>query len=333
MAKSNAPDESRKTQAGGKATGPKTTPMLAQYLEIKARHPGSLLLFRMGDFYETFFEDAQTLASVAGVTLTSRDAKSDHPVPLAGVPYHALDTYLTRLLQHGLTVAICEQVEDPAQAKGLVKRDVVEVISPGTATSPELVDSNSGRYCLAWLPRKDGFDGWALLDASTGDFRCGQEIGTLESLCQRHPVKEVIIGEDTDPTQITRWRASLGEVVVNPVNTAWFHHSFARQTLLDHFKVANLTAFGLEEGGREPACTAAGALLRYLGALTLRRPDQVTGLRFSARTDRLALDEGPSHRPHTDTHGPPFAGDAPGRSHHRPGRTAGMARRCGVGTG
>jgi len=269
----------------------KTTPMLKQYLEIKAQHPGSLLLFRMGDFYETFFEDAQTLASVAGVTLTSRDAKSDHPVPLAGVPYHALDTYLTRLLNHGLTVAICEQVEDPAEAKGLVKREVVEVISPGTATSPELVDSSSGRYCLAWLPRQEGFDGWALLDASTGDFRCGQEIGTLESLCLRHPVKEVIVREDTAPELLTRWRSSLGGVVVNPVNTSWFHHSFARQTLLDHFQVANLTVFGLEDASREPACTAAGAILRYLSALGLRRPDQVTGLRFNARTDRLSLDE------------------------------------------
>ncbi len=265
--------------------------MLAQYLEIKAQHPGSLLLFRMGDFYETFFEDAQTLATVAGVTLTSRDAKSDHPVPLAGVPYHALDTYLNRLLNHGLTVAICEQVEDPAQAKGLVKRAVVEIISPGTATSPELVDSASGRYCLAWLPRTGAFDGWALLDASTGDFRCGQEMGTLESLCERHPVKEVIVGEDTDPALVSRWRASLAGVVVTPVNNAWFHHSFARQTLLDHFQVANLTVFGLEDDGREPACTAAGALLRFLGALTLRRPDQVTGLRFSNRTDRLVLDE------------------------------------------
>jgi DNA mismatch repair protein MutS len=281
----------RKMTSGQEPGGPKTTPMLTQYLAIKAQHPDCLLLFRMGDFYETFFEDAQTMATVAGVTLTSRDAKSDHPVPLAGVPYHALDTYLTRLLSQGLTVAICEQVEDPALAKGLVKREVVEIISPGTATSPELVDSSSGRYCLAWLPRKDGFDGWALLDASTGEFRCGQERGNLDSLCQRHPVKEVIVAEDTDPGQIAKWRAALGGIVLNQVNSAWFHHAFARQTLLGHFEVANLTVFGLEETGREPACTAAGALLRYLETLTLRHPDQVTSLRFSARSDRLALDE------------------------------------------
>jgi DNA mismatch repair protein MutS len=265
--------------------------MLAQYLEIKSQHPGALLLFRMGDFYETFFEDAQTLAEVAGVTLTSRDAKSDHPVPLAGVPYHAIDIYLTRLLNAGLTVAICEQVEDPAAAKGLVKRAVVEVISPGTATSPELLDSKSGRYCLAWLPRRDGLDGWALLDASTGEFRCGTEKITLQSLCQRHPVKEVIVSEETDQERLNAWRAALPEVVVNAANTAWFHPNFARQTLLDHFQTANLTAFGLADEAREAAATAAGALLRYLGALSMRRPDQVTTLRFSARGDRLVLDE------------------------------------------
>jgi len=292
MANPSASDKSgRKKGALSNGDGRKTTPMLTQYLEIKAQHPDSLLLFRMGDFYETFFEDAQTLATVAGVTLTSRDAKSDHPVPLAGVPYHALDTYLNRLLSHGLTVAICEQVEDPAQAKGLVKREVVEIISPGTATSPELVDSDSGRYCLAWLPRQEGFDGWALLDASTGDFRCGQEKGNLESLCQRHPVKEVIVSEDTDSGQIAKWRVGLGDIVVNPVNSAWFHHAFARQTLLDHFQLANLTVFGLEEEDREPARTAAGSLLRYLETLSLRRPEQVTGLRFNARDDRLVLDE------------------------------------------
>ncbi len=277
--------------AAAAAGGRKLTPMLTQYLEIKSQHPDSLLLFRMGDFYETFFEDAQTLARVAGVTLTSRDAKSDHPVPLAGVPYHAIDTYLTRLLKAGLTVAICEQVEDPAEAKGLVKRAVVEVISPGTATAPELLESNSGRYCLAWLPRGSGFDGWALLDASTGDFRCGTEKVSLESLCQRHPVKEVIVSEETAPEQVSDWRTALPEVVVNQANTAWFHPNFARQTLLDHFSTANLTAFGLEDEVREPAATAAGAVLRYLGALGMRRPEQVTTLRFTAREDRLVLDE------------------------------------------
>ncbi len=240
----------RKKKEANKSPGPKLTPMLAQYMEVKGQHPDCLLLFRMGDFYETFFEDAQTLARVAGVTLTSRDSKSDHPVPLAGVPYHALETYLTRLLKAGLTVAICEQVEDPAQAKGLVKREVVEIISPGTATSPELVDSPTGHFCLAWVPGGPQDDGWALLDASTGEFRCGQERATLESLCQRHSVREVIVGENTEPATVRAWQAAMPRMVINTVNDAWFHPAFARQTLLDHFETANLTAFGLEDAER-----------------------------------------------------------------------------------
>jgi DNA mismatch repair protein MutS len=278
--------------AGDKTSGaPRLTPMLAQYLEIKARNPDALLLFRMGDFYETFFDDAQVLADVAGVTLTSRDSKSDNPVPLAGVPHHAMDGYLHRLLEAGLTVAICEQVEDPAEAKGLVRRDIVEIISPGTATAPELLSSAAGVYCLAWTPRKDGEDGWALLDASTGEFRCGQERGTLESLCERHPVREVIVREDTDDDQVRAWQAAMPRVVINRVSGSWFHPEFARRTLLDHFATANLVAYGLEDDTREAARTAAGALLRYLASLSLRRPPQVTSLRFSARGDRLVLDE------------------------------------------
>src|SRR3989339_25596 len=178
------PDSARRNVEKGPA---KITPMLGQYLQIKAEHPGALLLFRMGDFYETFFEDAKTLAEVAGVALTSRDAKSENPVPLAGVPYHALDTYLTRLLEAGLTVAICDQVEDPAEAKGLVRRAVVQVVSPGTATSPEQLPGATGRFCLAWDAACQGPPGWALVDASTGEFRCGREDTTLPSLCRRHP--------------------------------------------------------------------------------------------------------------------------------------------------
>ena len=299
--------ESPQRQRGGKLT-----PMLAQYLELKSQHPDAILLFRMGDFYETFFEDAELLSRVAGVTLTSRDARSEHPVPLAGVPYHALDTYLHRLLGHGLTVAICEQVEDPALAKGLVKREVVEIISPGTATAPELLGEASSVYCLAYLPataapaaqarkaskattaqkaRGTTVAGWALLDASTGEFRCGQEEVALRDLCERYPVREVIIGENTAAEDLRQWRKALPELVINPVSATWFHPAFAARTLQDHFQVKQLTAFGLAEEDRSAAVAAAGALLRYLGSLNLARPAQVATLRFAAREDRLLLDE------------------------------------------
>jgi DNA mismatch repair protein MutS len=179
----------------------------------------------------------------------------------------------------------------PGQAKGLVKREVVEIISPGTATSPELVQSNAGHYCLSWAQHDQHEQGWALLDASTGEFRCGQEFSSLESLCRRHPVREVIVPEATSGDQLQAWRAALPEVVVNTVNDAWYHPSFARQTLRDHFQVANLTVFGLEEERRTPAARAAGSLLRYLSSLTLEQPRQVTTLRYSDRSGRLVLDE------------------------------------------
>jgi DNA mismatch repair protein MutS len=277
----------------------KVTPMLAQYLEIKGRHPDALLLFRMGDFFETFFDDAHTLARVAGVQLTTRDRNSDHPVPLAGVPHHALDVYLTRLLAAGLTVAICEQIEDPAAAKGLVRRDVVEIISPGTACAPQLLPGATASYCLAWSPARAavpadgtaGESGWALLDVSTGEFVCGQESAELAALCERHPVREVIVAEDLPGARVAGWRAALPGVVVNPVSGAWFHPALATQTLLGHFQVAGLEMFGLARAGRELAGGAAGALLRYVTSLALRRPEQVTSLRFSERGDRLLLDE------------------------------------------
>jgi len=273
--------------------GPRLTPMLEQYLEIKGQYPDAVLLYRMGDFYETFFEDAEVLARTAGVTLTSRDKDSDHPVPLAGVPYHAIDTYLARLLEAGLTVAICEQVEDPAAAKGLVKRAVVEVISPGTATAPELVTGSSGHFCLSYLPpREPGGDaGWALLDATTGEFRCGQEATSLASLCEKHPVREAIIAEGTAEGTIRRWQSALPDLVINRVSDTWYHPAFARRTLLEHFQVAGLGVFGLEQADREQALVAAGSVLRYLTSLTLKRPEQITTLRFAARGDRLVMDE------------------------------------------
>ena len=269
----------------------KLTPMLTQYLDIKKDYADAVLLFRMGDFYETFFEDAARLSDICNVTLTTRDKNSDHPVPLAGVPYHALDTYLGRLLQAGVTVAICEQVEDPAMAKGLVKRSVVEVISPGTATAPELLSTSGGHYCLAFLPMATGGNGWAILDASTGEFRCGIEEASVVSLCERYSVREVVVAETLAPGEILRWRHALPATVINAVSAVWFHPSFARDTLLDHFAVRDLSPYGLGVPEREAAVCAAGALLRYLTTLNLRRPAQITTVRFSSSHDKLLLDE------------------------------------------
>jgi len=134
-----------------KSTTPdaRLTPMLRQFQEVKQAHPDKLILFRMGDFYETFFDDAHTAARILNITLTSRDKNSENPVPLAGFPYHALDSYLDKLIQAGLKVAICEQTEDPKQAVGLVKREVVEIITPGTVLDHALISGSANNFLAA----------------------------------------------------------------------------------------------------------------------------------------------------------------------------------------
>ena len=151
----------------------KTTPAMKQYWDIKNNYADSIVLFRMGDFYETFDNDAQITSEVLGITLTKRANGAASSVPLAGFPYHAIDQYIDKLLKAGYRVAICEQVEDPKKAKGIVKREVVEVLSPGTAISDKYLDHNQNNY-FASIFIKKGMLGIALMDYSTGDFFGGE---------------------------------------------------------------------------------------------------------------------------------------------------------------
>ena len=152
------------------AANERLTPAMRQYVQQKAAAPDALLLFRMGDFYETFYEDAQTAARVLGITLTSRGTNTDgKPIPLAGIPYHALESYLPRLVHAGYKVAISEQVEDPKQAKGVVRREVVRIVTPGTLTEDALLDQGADNY-LACVCRSKSEVGLALVELSTGDF-------------------------------------------------------------------------------------------------------------------------------------------------------------------
>ncbi|MEW6712458.1 MAG: DNA mismatch repair protein MutS, partial [Candidatus Riflebacteria bacterium] len=145
------------------------TPLLQQYKDIKATNPSAVLLFRCGDFYETFFEDAVLVSQELQITLTARGKHSGNPVPLAGVPYHSIDGYIAKLVHKGYTVAICEQVEDPKKAKGLVKREVVRIITPGTVSDPQMLEENSNNYLSAFAWRSDRFC-LASVELSTGEF-------------------------------------------------------------------------------------------------------------------------------------------------------------------
>src|SRR5512136_2813222 len=156
-----------------------STPLMRQYAQVKAKYPGTILLFRMGDFYETFEEDAKITARVLGITLTKRGNGAAGETPLAGFPHHALDSYLPKLLRAGYRVAVCEQLEDPRFAKGIVKRDVIEVVTPGVAFSDKVLEQKQNNYLAAVsLPSAvaaaDDTVGFAFVDASTGEFRTSQ---------------------------------------------------------------------------------------------------------------------------------------------------------------
>ena len=178
--------------------GTKVTPMMQQYLQIKERHQDAILFFRLGDFYEMFFEDAHVAAKVLDITLTSRNKTADGSVPLCGVPYHSAQPYIQKLLEAGHKVAVCEQVEDPALAKGVVKREVVRVITPGTVTADEALDGRGNNF-LAAVCQGDSTYGLAVSDITTGEFRCTEiadEPAFLDELGRVHPSEILLAARD-----------------------------------------------------------------------------------------------------------------------------------------
>ena len=243
-----------------------STPLMQQYREIKSRHQDAILFFRMGDFYEMFYEDAEVASRTLGLTLTSRNNGGASEVPLAGVPVKAAGEYLRRLVQHGFRVSICEQTEDPKFAKGIVKREVVETITPGAAFSDDLLDGTRNNYLCA-LNRDGDSVGIAAADLSTGELRLtGVGIRDLESALSRFTPREVILSRGESLAHVLK--GPVGEE--GPMVTereAWeFDSELGRDQLVEHFRVSSLEAFGIESGDNA-AVGAAGALLRYLNEL------------------------------------------------------------------
>ncbi|HEU5310962.1 MAG TPA: DNA mismatch repair protein MutS, partial [Candidatus Eisenbacteria bacterium] len=258
------------------------TPMLEQYRRLKAEHPGSILLFRMGDFYETFGDDALVASRVLGIALTTRDKKRD-PIPLAGVPHHSVEGYLKKLVQEGYSVAIAEQMEPPGGVtKGIMERQVIEVVTPGTVTRPGLLDTFESNYIVAVLPGPDR-TGVAVAEVSTGEFRVGEVApDALEALAIKFPAREVLLPEADRPGRNTVLAgvgpasACDGDGAMNgavpfhaPRVTRWesarFDPSSGRTALERRFQVRTLESFGL--GVVREGYGAAGALLDYLRSL------------------------------------------------------------------
>ena len=254
----------------------KITPMLQQYLEIKEQYPGTILFYRMGDFYEMFFDDAVIAAKVLSITLTSRSHKEDaNKIPMCGVPYHAVTGYLGKMIKAGYRVAICEQIEDPKEAKGIVKREVVRVVSPGVTTDDQLLDAKADCYvCALSINRKSAKEhlaGLAFLDISTGRFQISEvnfsplDTSPLVDAFTRLRPAELLLAQSemehssalTDLLTI-----QLGKLCLTTRPDFHFESVTAKTTLTEHFHTANLAGFGCET--YTTAINAAGALLLYL---------------------------------------------------------------------
>ncbi len=270
------------------SSDPASTPMMQQYRELKARDPDALLLYRMGDFYEMFGEDAERASALLGLALTSRD-KGPDAVPMAGFPHPALESYLRRLVAAGVRAAVCEQVEDAKQARGLVRRDVVRVVTPGTLTDDGLLDPLRANYLAAVVERK-GQLGLAWVDLSTGQFRlmpvARREL--LDELARLEPA-EILLSETALDAP---WVRSIRDSRAAPPTPrpSWdFQHDQARGVLLDHFGVRTLDGYGVDDQAVEVA--AAGALLAYLRETQKVAPAHVARLTPHRPGSTLGLDE------------------------------------------
>jgi DNA mismatch repair protein MutS len=267
------------------------TPIRRQYLQLKNQYPDSILFFRLGDFYETFDADAELIARELDIVLTSRPVGKGQRVPLAGVPYHAADNYIARLIEKGYRVAVAEQLADPSTVKGIVPRDVTRVITPGTVIEPELLDEKRPSYLAAWV--SDGqHAGLAYADVTTGEFAATQleSIGAGEQELLRILPRECLLQAQSDKSRDPLIRPAVNSAPIHftPFAAWHFEAAQARQALIDHLQVTTLAGFGLD---RKPlAVRAAGAIVQYLKETQAGALAQLTSLRSYSTGEFMALD-------------------------------------------
>jgi DNA mismatch repair protein MutS len=274
------------------------TPAMRQYLDAKRQYRDAIVFFRMGDFFEMFYEDALVAARALELTLTSRSKDAGgNGIPMCGVPFHAADGYIARLVKKGFRVAICEQVEDPKKAKGLVRREVVRVVSPGTFTDSSYLEAREPAFLMAIASSgsKDEVFGAALIDLSTGEFSAAEYQGAagLEALADEvavlRPREIVVSSEQQKPTVVERIVAlTRVEPAVTQAEGWSFEPEAARRALLDQLKTHGLEGFGLE--GRQTAIQAAGALVSYLRDTQKADLAHVRAISYRASSDSLTID-------------------------------------------
>ncbi len=267
----------------------KLSPMMERYKVVKAEHPGAILLFRMGDFYELFYEDAQNASRVLGLTLTSRDKTSENPVPMAGFPYHQLDGYLQKLIHAGFRAAICDQVEDPKKAKGLVRREVTRVVTPGTLTDDQMLDPRQSNFLACVAPSKTTI-GLAWLELSTGRFLITDlEPSQLQDELARIAPAECLIPESAAQDGQLPMRRPDPNSPVLTIRPDWcFAKEEARRLLNEHFGTKTLEGFDVDD---TPAVTAAGALLDYVRETQRTALPHIVRLEAWRRSRHMIIDE------------------------------------------
>lgn len=280
-----------------------STPLMQQYNGVKSRYPHALLLFRLGDFYELFYEDAIIASRELQITLTSRNREKGQPIPMCGVPYHAADGYIARLIRAGFKIAICEQMELPGPGKKLVRREVTRVITPGTATDVSVLDARENNFLAAvWQDSAKAKIGLAIVDLSTGEFQAtefsgaGAEEALRDELLLLRP-RETLLPRPQQLFETAKTSLLEGAGGVESRLEEWiFHLDYAERILREQFGVAELTGFGLD--GHSHALSAAGAVVHYLRENSARSEDgrsvealqHLDHIRYYEQQDALLLD-------------------------------------------
>tara|TARA_R110002153_G_scaffold18021_4_gene63163 strand:- start:43307 stop:45895 length:2589 start_codon:yes stop_codon:yes gene_type:complete len=264
-------------------TAIKHTPMMMQYLRIKAENPDHLLFYRMGDFYEMFYDDAHKAAELLDITLTARGNSNGEPISMAGIPYHAADSYLSRLINLGVSVAICEQIGDPATSKGPVDRQVVRILTPGTLTEEALLDSRNENLLVAISEHKGRY-GLATAELSSGRFTVSEldSVTEVKAELARLQAAEILLDESLAPA------LSMFDKQIRRLPPWHFEVETARRRLCEHFKIQDLKGFGCDELAL--AITAAGCLLNYAQETHRTALPHIRGLKLEKTSDSIRLD-------------------------------------------
>ena len=270
----------------------KTTPMMQQYLEIKSEYPDAILFFRLGDFYEMFMEDAVVAARVLDITLTSRNKGAAEEIPLCGVPFHSCQPYVSKLVQNGHKVAICEQVEDPKQAQGIVKRAVVRVVTPGLVVDTDTLDPRRNNYLMALLPDQNGGFGISCVDITTGEFRVTELLdpeSTAGEIISRDPAEVLMIDGETGDSLAKLLQGSLQGRNINRLPEWAAAEDRARQMLLESFPGNSMESFGCHD--MPAAVRAAGMILHYLEETQKCSVSHLQPLQTYHVRDHMVLDD------------------------------------------